>query len=276
MPEGHTLHRLALDHAAALKGRVVHVSSPQGRFAEGAQRLEGRRIRSVSALGKHLFYRFEGALTLHVHLGLFGKFRTQKQPAAAPRGAVRLRMETEEVCVDLSGPTVCELVEARALRVLRARIGPDLLNVSADPAPAWERIHRSRRPIGALLLDQSILSGVGNVYRAEALHVLGIHPEMPGCDLSRRDFNRLWKTLVTMLQAGVKHRRIITVPFKGSVHRVKAQDRLWVYKRRSCRKCDGAIRWWMVGTRKMYACESCQAPPLPARRPMRSFDACPN
>ena len=260
MPEGHTLHRLALDHSAALKGKSVHVSSPQGRFVEEARRLEGHRVRAVTALGKHLFYRFAGAPTLHVHLGLFGKFREQKQPAASPRGAVRLRMETEEVCIDLSGPTACELLGPRELGVLRARIGPDLLDATADPAPAWERIHRSRRPIGALLLDQSILSGVGNVYRAEALHVLGIHPETPGHALPRRSFNRLWKTLVTMLQAGVKHRRIITMPFKGSAHRVKARDRLWVYKRRSCRRCDAAIRWWMVGTRKMYACETCQAP----------------
>lgn len=224
----------------------------------GAERLNGRKLRGVNALGKHIFYRFEGGLLLHVHLGLFGKFRSQKQPAAEPRGQVRLRFETDETCVDLSGPTACELLDPDEHARIRERIGPDLLDAEADPKRAWERIHKSKRPIGALLLDQSILSGVGNVYRAEALFIAGIHPELPGNELPRRNFTKLWKTLVTMLQAGVRDRRIITVPFKGAASRVKRGETLWVYKRKNCRRCESGIRWWTLGTRRMYACESCQ------------------
>lgn len=258
MPEGHTLHRLALDHRRELGGRQLGISSPQGRFQSGAKALDGAVLTGVRALGKHLLYEFDSGHTLHVHLGLFGKFRRQKQPAAAPRGQVRLRMESDEVCIDLAGPTACELFEPVAVAALEARIGPDLLDANADSARAWELIHRSKRPIGALLLDQSILSGVGNVYRAEALFVTGIHPETPGCDIDRRAFRRLWKTLVSMLLAGVKDRRIITVPYKGSAKNVQRHERLWVYKRRECRRCESPIRWWDLGTRRMYACEECQ------------------
>lgn len=260
MPEGHTLHRLSLDHSAAFKGRVVRASSPQGRFSEEATLLDGHRVEAVTALGKHLFYRFEEGPQLHVHLGLFGKFRTQRQPAAEPRGAVRLRLETTDICIDLAGPTACELMAHEELEALRARIGPDLLDAKANPEVAWERIHASKRSIGALLLDQSILSGVGNVYRAEALFVVGIHPETRGCELDRRTFRTLWKTMAKMLADGVRDRRIITVPFKGPAARVKRDDRVWVYKRKNCRRCEKPIRWWTLGTRKIYACESCQRP----------------
>ena len=74
MPEGHTIHRLAREHAPLLTGRPVSMSSPQGRFAEGAQLLSGRLLERVDPYGKHLFYAFSGDLLLHVHLGLYGSF----------------------------------------------------------------------------------------------------------------------------------------------------------------------------------------------------------
>ena len=74
MPEGHTLHRLAGALSAAFAGTVPAVSSPQGRFAAGAELLGGRRLEEASAWGKHLFVRFEGDAVLHVHLGLYGRF----------------------------------------------------------------------------------------------------------------------------------------------------------------------------------------------------------
>ena len=74
MPEGHTLHRLALDLTQAFGGRVVSVSSPQGRFAESAAQLDETRMIEGTAHGKHLFCEFDGDRFLHVHLGLIGSF----------------------------------------------------------------------------------------------------------------------------------------------------------------------------------------------------------
>lgn len=259
MPEGHTLHRLALDHRRALGGEVVRASSPQGRFAAGASHLDGTVVTKVEAWGKHLFYGFDGGALLHVHLGLFGRFRRYKQPAPVPRGAVRLRLETETVCIDLHGPTACELLEPDEYHALLARLGPDLLRPDASRAQAWERIKASRRSLGALLLDQSILSGVGNVYRAEGLFVAGLHPELRGVDLDSRTFTRLWKTLVGMLQDGVRDRAIITVKHLDAAEgRPRRGERTWVYGRKTCRRCDEPIRRWEVANRVMYACEGCQ------------------
>ena len=81
MPEGHTIHRAARDQRPMLAGRTLAVASPQGRFAAGAALLDGSACRAIEAYGKHLLYDFEGERTLHVHLGLFGSFRSAAQPA---------------------------------------------------------------------------------------------------------------------------------------------------------------------------------------------------
>lgn len=255
MPEGHTLHRLAREHRGLLAGDVVRVTSPQGRFADGASQLDGEVVTSVEAWGKHLFYGFESGAVLHVHLGLFGKFRRHRQPAPLPRGAVRLRLENEEICIDLHGPTACELIDPDQRESLLGRIGPDLLRDDAKKSVAWQRIARSKRAIGALLLDQKTISGVGNVYRAEGLFIAGIHPETRGVDLEPRDFTRLWKTLVAMLREGVEAGFINTVD--DSRHRRRGR-RTWVYKQKTCMRCDENIRVWELANRTMYACERCQ------------------
>ena len=97
MPEGHTIHRLARDHQKFFSGQKLIITSPQGRFESEAKKLSGKRLQSVEAHGKHLFYNFAGRsksspTRVHVHLGLYGKFRLHKNPAPEPRGAVRVRM----------------------------------------------------------------------------------------------------------------------------------------------------------------------------------------
>ena len=259
MPEGHTLHRLALDHRKLFAGKIVAASSPQGRFEEGASLIDGHRVVAVEAYGKHLFYELDGDLIVHVHLGLFGRFRTRKDPEALPRGAVRLRLATKKVCVDLSGPTACAVVSAQDQAELLARLGPDLLRDEADPALAWNRIRRSKRSIGALLLDQSVLSGVGNVYRAEGLFVVGLHPETPGNALTQEEFETLWTTLAAMLRDGVRDKRIVTTAHaEGGAARVRRGERTWVYKQAFCKRCEETVSRWEVGARTMYACERCQ------------------
>jgi len=270
MPEGHTLHRLALDHRALLAGRAVEACSPQGRFDEGAALLDGRRVLGVEAHGKHLFYDFEDGLVLHVHLGLFGRFRKTARPAPTPRGAVRLRFVVPGACLELSGPTACALVSDTERAALCARLGPDLLHDDADPAEAWARIRKSKRAIGALLLDQSVLSGVGNVYRAEGLFVVGLHPETPGNALRKPDFTRLWGTLRAMLQKGVRDRRIVTAAHpEKSASRVRRGERTWVYGQAQCRRCKSAVERFTLAARTMYACPACQprdAKPTRTRR----------
>ena len=166
MPEGHTIHRIARDHQRHLAGDEVEVSSPQGRFAKEASRLDGRELEGVEAKGKHLLYHFTGAGYVHIHLGLYGKFRLSKQPLKPPRGQVRLRVIGSRYGFDLNGPNRCELMGNDARKALLARLGEDPLRRDADPDRVWDRVSKSRSAIGGLLLNQSVISGVGNIYRA--------------------------------------------------------------------------------------------------------------
>jgi endonuclease VIII len=264
MPEGHTIHRLALDHRALFAGSPVSVSSPQGRFASEAARLDERVVAGVEAYGKHLFYDFGGGDLVPVHLGLFGGFTRHDPPPPAPRDTVRLRLSGLSATVDLIGATECRLIDPSVRDAVVARLGPDPLRRDARPSLAWVKLQRRRTPIGAALMDQSVLAGVGNVYRAEVLNVLGVHPLVPANQLSREQFDAMWSLLVGWLRHGVKDRVIITVDPKvvGKPRsRIRKGEALWVYKQERCRRCGTEVRRWDLSGRWAYACESCQPPP---------------
>ncbi len=261
MPEGHTVHRIARDHRRDFAGQQLDVSSPQGRFSAGAKKLNGRVLESVDAHGKHLCYRWEGSRWLHIHLGLYGKFRRHRVPPPEPRGQVRLRVIGPKKAFDLNGPNACRLMSKREWSAIQDRLGPDPLRPDSDAEQAWNRIHRSRAAIGTLLLNQSVIAGVGNVYRSEVLHLLEIHPERPGNSLSREEFDSLWAKLVSLLEIGVRYNRIIIAEpdeVGKPRSRMNRQERLLIYKRDTCVRCDSKVESWLLGARKIFACPKCQ------------------
>lgn len=259
MPEGHTIHRLARDLGADLRDHRIQTDSRQDRFADGARRLHGRPLERTSANGKHLFLHFDGAEILHVHLGLFGKWRRVAAPFPAPSDALRVRLATDEVAWDLTGAITCDLRGPDVLDEVAASLGPDPLRRDADPQRFVDRVRRSRKAIGALLLDQSVVAGIGNVYRAEILHLTGIHPEREGRSLSEAEARAIWDETVTQLRLGVKRNRIVTVPLQGRRLSSMTRDRaVHVYKQEQCRTCGGPVTWSDVGGRTMYACPACQ------------------
>jgi endonuclease-8 len=260
VPEGHTIHRAARDQRPMLAGRVLAVASPQGRFAAGAASLDGQACRAIEAYGKHLLYDFEGERTLHVHLGLFGSFRSAVQPAPAPRGAVRARLQSATHAVDIVGPNRCEVLDPAARAALLARIGPDVLRADADPARAATRISASRTAIGLLLMDQSVIAGIGNIYRTELLWRAGIHPSLPGARLSAAQFDRLWTDARTLLARGVELGAIVTVD-DAEAGRGRYRERVNIFGQETCPRCARRIRLIVLGGRKAYACEACQKRP---------------
>ena len=263
MPEGHTVHRIARDHGRLMVGQVVRVSSPQGRFAGDARRVDGRMLNRIEAYGKHLFYWWNTGEVGHVHLGLFGKFRVALGPdTPAVIGEVRMRMQSALATIDLAGPTECAIGVADERDRIVARLGADPLRRDAKPELAIERMGRSKQPIGAVLLDQSVLSGVGNVYRAEALFVTGIHPARIGTDLSGIELRQLWDTIASMLRKGVKDNRIVTVD-RREVHLPRTRplrrgEATYVYHRDRCLRCNSAIETADLAGRPCYFCPVCQ------------------
>ena len=260
MPEGHTIHRLAADHARWFAGQRPAISSPQGRFS-GASVVDGQRLDGVEAYGKHLFYAF-GANVVHVHLGLFGRFHRHPVPPPAPRETVRMRLVGDDVALDLIGPTACELVTPADRDAIIDRLGPDPLRADADPNRALAALGRKRIGIGRALLDQSVLAGVGNVYRAEVLHVEGLHPLVAAASVTPAQWQRMWDRLAGWMTVAVDTQRIVTVADEDAEPDDDAKHRVtYVYRREHCRTCGTPVRRWDLAGRWAYACESCQPPP---------------
>jgi endonuclease-8 len=266
VPEGHTLHRLARLHQKRYAKHPVRVSSPQGRFPAAA--VDGRVLVRAEAYGKHLFHVYGPDAIVHVHLGLYGTFTEQQLPVTLPVGQVRMRVVGETHWTDLRGPTRCEVMNVAEQRELLTRLGPDPLRRNADPAVAYERITRSRLPIAALLMEQKVLAGVGNVYRAELLFRHNLNPLVPGRDLDRALWQDMWVDLVALMKDGVRKGRIDTVRDEHLPHitgRAPRVDRhggeVYVYRRTDlpCLVCDTPIRKAVLAARNLYWCPTCQA-----------------
>ncbi len=270
MPEGHTIHRIARDHAPLLVGNTVRVSSPQGRFRADAERVDGAVLERVEPYGKHLFHHWSTGEVGHVHLGLFGKFRVQRtNESPEPVGQVRMRLQVEPtadrdgyVTIDLAGPTACSVDPPSLRKEILARLGPDPIRRGSKPDRMIERIERSTRGIGDLLMDQSVIAGIGNVYRAEALFVAGMHPLRPGVDCARAELEALWATAQGMLRQGVKDNRIVTVSRDdlgiAPNARIRRGEATYAYKRQRCLLCGDEIRIIEIANRRCYYCPTHQ------------------
>jgi endonuclease VIII len=257
MPEGHTVHRIALDHSKILRGKHVAVSSPQGRFAGGAALVDGVRLRQLEAYGKHLFYHWANGLVGHVHLGLFGRFRVYRAALPDDMSTVRMRLTVPKATIDLIGPTDCSIGTPDDRERIIRRLGPDPLRTDADPEQAFAAIVRRVAPIGQLLLDQKVISGVGNVYRAEAMFINRINPMRPGNQITRAEFDVLWATIVEMLERGVADDRIVTVDreqFDASTGTARRGETTHVYHRDRCLRCGSPIQTVELGGRACYYC----------------------
>lgn len=272
MPEGHTLFALARDLDAAYRGTEPTATSPQGKFEAGAALLSGRTFLHATSWGKHLFVEFEGDAWLHVHLGLIGTFTIDERAYAGELpvvGQVRLRLATPEHVADLRGPNLCAVITPEQVEAVTSRLGPDPLRPEPDPELAWRKLSRSGKPIAELLMDQSVLAGVGNVYRSEVLFRQRVDPFRPGNQIRRGTWDAIWLDLVELLPLGVATGKIVTVA--EQVDHVRAavaagtQERLderssYVYKRNgeACLVCGSKIRTQVVAGRNLFWCGRCQ------------------
>ncbi|MFF0199451.1 Fpg/Nei family DNA glycosylase [Streptomyces sp. NPDC005017] len=266
MPEGHTIHRLAQDYAAAFSGTAPRVTSPQGKFSDAAALLDGGVLHTADAHGKHLFLGF-GASWVHIHLGLFGKVAFGAVPAPPPTGTVRLRLANTTSYVDLRGPTTCALITDAEKDAIHGRLGPDPLRADADPGAAYRRISRSRTTIAALLMDQKVIAGVGNVYRAEVLFRHGVDPYRAGKDVTAAEWDAIWADLVGLMREGVRLNRIDTVRPEHTPEAMGRPPRVddhggevYVYRRANlpCHLCGGGIRTAELAARNLFWCPDCQ------------------
>ncbi|MFM5905714.1 MAG: Fpg/Nei family DNA glycosylase [Micrococcales bacterium] len=269
MPEGHTVHRTANDFNEHFGGQRLRVDSPQGRFSEGASLVNGQVLLEAKAIGKQLFLSFESGLTVRIHLGIYGKWKwfhsgnaVDAALALPAIGQVRARFYTPTSMAELRGPTVCEVQTADEVLAVAKRLGPDPLNPDPKGQEAKRflaRVQKSATPIGLLLMNQEVISGIGNVYRAELLFRAKINPYLPGNSLSEEQIQALWDDSVALLKIGEKTGVMITIDGLAKKRPTKA-ERNFVYKREGqpCRICGTKLSLAMAAGRKLYFCASCQ------------------
>ena len=260
MPEGHKTHRLAIDHTESLAGKTLRVTSPQGRFRGDARKVTGRTMDRVEAVGKQMFYHFDGGRIVHVHLGRYGGFRREASPPPKPVGQIRMRMVAPEMTLDLRGPTRCRVIDADERAAVIAKLGPDPL-AGGRKSDVRRNLTGSSKPIAALLLDQSLIAGVGNIFRAEMLWEIEMDPMTPGDELSRDGFDRLWRAILSQMRKGLRYGKIVTVTARQAgrpLTELEGKDRFQIYGHPTCPRCGGAIATPDVASRRLYWCPGCQ------------------
>lgn len=265
MPEGHSIHRVANTFRSDYLDSKVKIFSPQGRFESDAKLVSGRKLVDSTAVGKQLFLGFDNELTIRIHLGIYGKWNFYKVPVAkAPEiwGQVRARFGVKTASADLRGPTVCEVIDQEAVNLVLKRLGPDPLNSDPSGAQALQfvsKVKGSKVAIGAALMNQAVISGIGNVYRAELLFRAGLNPKTPGEKISESALVAIWDDAVNLMRIGVKTGMMLTRDDHSS-GRVLVKDRYFVYKREGlpCRVCNKKVVMEEFLARKLYHCPKCQ------------------
>lgn len=298
MPEGHSIHRLAAAMTELFGHTTPSLSSPQGRFAEGASLLNGLQAGSAQAWGKHFLWPFghdrqigdpDGSW-LHVHLGLYGSWSfdgdqtfvaehtigaprlrigereitghvSTSWTPPVPRDTVRLRVESDHGIADLTGPNQCRVLNGAEVNALVAKLGPDpLRNDDGDRDEFIRRAKKRRVPLGQLVMDQSVVAGPGNIYRADCLFRTGISPYRTGINVSEKRLGLLWDDLVTAMNDGVRDGFIHTRPAHVTTRGDEKDEHFAVYHRtgRPCHECRTPISQADMAGRKLYWCRSCQ------------------
>jgi endonuclease-8 len=248
VPEGDALHRAA-ERLRVLEGEVVAVETPHPRAAAlgVAARLDGRRLERVEAVGKNLLLGFEGGLVLRSHLRMRERWRVEAadvRPYGTPWLVLRGR---ERQAILWNGP-VLEVTRGRpeALRLL----GPDIMAEPPDLDDALARLRATDqgREAGEAFLDQSLVAGIGNMWKAEAFFAAGISPWRALGELADGDLRALLAAAARLMRSGRRRRE--------------------VYRRsgRPCRRCSTLVRSYPQGenARVAYWCPGCQAGTGPA------------
>jgi len=243
MPEGDALHRAARRLQPLVGERLgVETPHPRARLTGVAERLDGRRLLGVEAVGKNLLLRFEGELVLRSHLRMRGRWQVVPKNGTR-RGTPWLVLRGSECEAVLWNGPVLELDDNRV-----RRLGPDIL---ADPPDldamsAKLRTADAAMPIGEAMLDQRLVAGIGNLWRAEALWRARVSPWRHLGEVEDEEIKKVLGEAARLmrgsLEYGLKERAIY--------HRAG----------RPCPRCGATIRSRGQGdaNRIAYWCPECQ------------------
>ena len=242
MPEGDAIHRAAR-RLQVLVGQELEVETPHPRAAvkQLAPRLDGRRLESVEAIGKNLLFRFEGGLVLRSHLRMSGRWRVLGRDAPV-FGTPWLVLKGDDHAGVLWNGPVLELD-----RGVARRLGPDILAEPPDYDTMVERLRRDlTRQIGAALLDQQLVSGIGNIWKVESLWTERVSPWRLVAEVTDKELRAVLATAHRVMRD-----RVEGFPYKPRIYRRKGH---------MCPRCGTPVKAWPQGddARMTYWCPACQ------------------
>jgi endonuclease-8 len=271
MPEGPEIRRAADRVAAAIEGKIAdEVFFAFDRLKPFEEQLTGQRVDEITTRGKGMLTRFGGGLSVYTHNQLYGRWYVMPS-GRLPKTDRLLRFAIE------AGNRRALLYSASEIEVLDedaershsylSRLGPDVLSQAPTVDDLVARLSETRfcaRQLGALLLDQGFVAGLGNYLRAEILFEARIHPRRRGCDCTGSELGRLANRIIALARRTYRTRGITLSPAR--VAELKAagakrwEYRFWVYGRTdaACRVCAHAVRVEAIGGRKCYWCPTCQ------------------
>ena len=267
MPEGDTIFRAATVLRRVLAGQVVtgfEIDRPKVSAFARDEEIVGSTVTKVESNGKHLFIHFSTPheVVLHTHMKMSGSWHIYRPGERwwQPEDEARVVIRTENVVAPCFHPPIVELLAARELAMHRVvgRLGPDIIRDDFDMDEALRRLRESQdRDIATALLDQSVISGIGNVYKVESLFLARVSPWARVRDLDDETLRRI-----------VEHaRKLIRLNRNGGERRTRFSldpaDRMWVDERAGLagHVCGSVVKQgWHPGddVRKSWYCPSCQ------------------
>jgi endonuclease-8 len=270
MPEGDTLHLIARRMQPLVGQALRAVALPRSTQPTG--HLVGKRLEAVEARGKNLLVTFEGAWVLHTHLRMNGAWRVRArasgEPARLPAGSVvYLATDTHEaLCTNAPSVTLARRGSLR-LDPLRS-LGPDLLADPVDLGALAKRLRGAAEiALGVAVMDQRLVSGIGNVWKSEGLFACGLDPFAPVARFTDEELRALLAHVRSAMVAnvdGTAHRRAL-VPARSGRRVTRFEPggsrmgpAVYERARQPCRRCSTPIERTMQGTRSTYACPRCQ------------------
>ncbi|HEY6893503.1 MAG TPA: endonuclease VIII [Rhodanobacteraceae bacterium] len=270
MPEGPEIRRAADALAAAVVGTpLASVWFHDPALKKYERVLRGRRIESIEPRGKALLTRFDNGLTLYSHNQLYGVWRVANA-GERPRTqrSLRVALETADKAILLYSATDISIWRTDAIDAhpFLARIGPDVLDPTFDVDAAKARLadpRFARRNLGALLLDQAFLAGLGNYLRVEILWQAALAPELKPIDLDAHQRAELAAAIVDVPMRSYRWR---TKSRAKALQKTSFRFRAYHRAGKPCERCGSAIVRTTVASRPFYFCPLCQNTPGRARK----------
>jgi endonuclease-8 len=274
MPEGDTIFRAARTLHRALAGHVV--TKFETELAQLARidydtPLAGRIVESVESKGKWLSMYFSGDLTLLTHMLMSGSWHIYRpgEPWQRSRHQMRIAIHTEQFVAVAFQVPIAEFHTAESLRRQRSisRLGPDVLSPEFDPDNAAARLGaRPDLEVGVALLTQSIVAGLGNVFKSEVCFASGVNPFRTIGSLAPAELKTLVsnarKFMLSNVAESAEDQIVTYTGFRRTTGHANPSERLWVYGRRGepCRRCGSAIlsRKQGLDARVTFWCAQCQ------------------